>query len=402
MEPGDTRWTATRKAGLARLNAFLPAAGQRYAELRNLDHGPQRENVSGLSPWLRRRSLTEPEVVQAVVAVHGLQSSAKFVEEVCWRSYWKGWLETRPSVWKSHREDVRRDLAALERDRSLERRYREAVSGTTGHACFDAWARELCETGYLHNHARMWFASIWCFTLELPWSLGADFFYRHLLDGDPASNTLSWRWVVGLHTPGKAYLATESNIARFTGDRFVSRVDGPRLALQVRPVAGEPNPPAGRLPKSDPMPSGRFVLLLTEEDLSPLRSDPRMGEAVAIAGVASDHRALGASTAVAAFEVGAMEDALQRTAVETGVPSAGIVPFTRDALSGLLREYGAEVIVTAYPPVGPVADRLAELALPVVRRMAPWDRSFWPYAQKGFFALRAEIPRLLSELGVGC
>jgi deoxyribodipyrimidine photo-lyase len=65
--------------------------------------------------------------------------------------------------------------------------------------------QELVETGYLHNHARMWFASIWIFTLRLPWELGADFFLRHLLDGDAASNTLSWRWVAGLHTKGKHY-----------------------------------------------------------------------------------------------------------------------------------------------------------------------------------------------------
>ena len=65
----------------------------------------------------------------------------------------------------------------------------------------------------------MWFASIWIHTLNLPWQLGADFF-KNLLDGDPASNTLSWRWVAGLHTQGKCYLATENNIKKFTNNRF--------------------------------------------------------------------------------------------------------------------------------------------------------------------------------------
>ena len=60
----------------------------------------------------------------------------------------------------------------------------------------------------------MWFASIWIFTLRLPWELGANFFYDHLLDADPASNTLSWRWVTGLQTQGKIYLATENNIEK--------------------------------------------------------------------------------------------------------------------------------------------------------------------------------------------
>ena len=95
-----------------------------------------------------------------------------------------------------------------------------ACFGQTGIECFDTWARELTTTGYLHNYARMWFASIWIFTLKLPWQLGPDFFLRHLLDGDTASNTLSWRWVAGLQTVGKTYLARAANISRYTGGRF--------------------------------------------------------------------------------------------------------------------------------------------------------------------------------------
>ena len=66
----------------------------------------------------------------------------------------------------------------------------------------------------------MWFASIWIFTLELPWQLGAEFFMQHLYDGDAASNTLGWRWVAGVQTQGKHYLASEWNIKKFTNNRF--------------------------------------------------------------------------------------------------------------------------------------------------------------------------------------
>ena len=111
-------------------------------------------------------------------------------------------MEGRKKVW----EDYNKKLAFLKDDvnfKSLKKDYSKAVNGNSGIDCFDSWVNELVTTGYLHNHSRMWFASIWIFTLNLPWELGADFFYKNLLDADPASNTLSWRWVAGLQTEGK-------------------------------------------------------------------------------------------------------------------------------------------------------------------------------------------------------
>ncbi|BAU31831.1 deoxyribodipyrimidine photo-lyase [Microcella alkaliphila] len=99
----------------------------------------------------------------------------------------------------------------------------------------------------------MWFASIWIFTLRLPWQLGADVFLRNLLDGDPASNTLSWRWVAGLQTRGKTYQATADNIARFTDGRYRPR----GLATTAEPLDGPPPPPAGAAPEQRPLTRGR-------------------------------------------------------------------------------------------------------------------------------------------------
>jgi len=121
-------------------------------------------------------------------------------------------LELRPQVWT----DFIEDLKGLKEDDN----YKKAINGETQIECFNDWVKELKENNYLHNHTRMWFASIWIFTLELPWQLGAEFFMQHLFDGDAASNTLGWRWVSGVQTQGKHYLASEWNIKKFTNNRF--------------------------------------------------------------------------------------------------------------------------------------------------------------------------------------
>ena len=216
--------TATRAAGLARLEEFSARMGRDYAQGRNFDRGlGAHRDVSMLSAYIRRRLITEQEVIATAIKAQGAEASAKFIDEVIWRSYFKGWLEQRPEVWDSYAGGLRQDLAELDADAGLRHAVQAAETAQTGLAYFDSWAAELVETGYLHNHARMWFASIWIFTLKLPWRLGADFFLRNLLDGDPASNTLSWRWVAGLHTRGKPYVAQADNIARFTEERFVPR-----------------------------------------------------------------------------------------------------------------------------------------------------------------------------------
>ena len=202
-----------RSAGLAQLDMFLSKAGITYAKGRNFDLGPGRHHmVSRLSGHLRRRLVTEEEVISAVLGRHSFFSAEKFITEIYWRTYFKGWLEMRPSVW----QQWLLDCANLPRTSALA----EACSGQTGLDCFDAWTDELKNSGYLHNHARMWFASIWIFTLGLPWQQGAEFFMKYLRDGDPASNTLGWRWVAGLQTRGKAYAARADNIDQYTRGRF--------------------------------------------------------------------------------------------------------------------------------------------------------------------------------------
>lgn len=399
-------FTPSRAAGLARLETFAPAMGT-YARQRNHDLGPDdRSNVSALSPWVRHRLLHERELVEAALERFAPSTVEKFVQEVCWRTYFKGWLEHRPAVWQAHGERRDAQLEELERSSGLRSAYEAATAGRTGIACFDAWATELVETGYLHNHARMWFASIWLFTLGLPLELGADFFLRHLLDGDPASNTLSWRWVGGLHTRGKTYLARRSNIRKYTDGRF----DPEGLAAEA-PARTEPtNPSIGPLRPADPLPEGEVAMLLTEEDLHVTSLCPGGATVVALAGaVFPDRRSpLGAGELARAFAEGALADALDRGAEHYGV-GASAVP-SEDFLEGAVawaKGSGAKVVVTGETPTGWVEtridalqERLAEEGLRLVRVRRSWDRAFWPHASKGFFKLKKAIPSTLRALGV--
>jgi len=388
----------TRAEGLRRLQAFLPNAGRAYAARRNLDL-PGHPHVSTLSPWLRHRLVTEAEVVTAVTARHGTSAADKFLQEVLWRTYWKGWLELRPGVWDDYRRELRHGLDRIATEAGLRADWEAACRGETGIDAFDHWARELAATGYLHNHARMWFASIWIFTLRLPWALGADLFLRHLLDGDPASNTLSWRWVGGLQTRGKTYLARPDNIARFTAGRF--RPEG--LARSAPPLEGPPPPAPRALP-----PGGRWRddlragLLLTEEDLSPgwLTARGLRPAAVATLSAAAGRSPLAVAAQVLGFTEGALADAAARLEA----------PATRLAgaaeVAAWAQEQGLAQVVAPHAPVGPAAAALEAAAralagrgIALIRPRRRWDDRAWRLATHGFFRFREHLPALVAAAG---
>jgi deoxyribodipyrimidine photo-lyase len=380
----------TREDALRRLAAFVPKAGRDYAVRRNFDL-PGHPHVSLLSPYIRHRLVTEEEVLRAILGRHSLSTAEKAVQEVFWRTYWKGWLELRPTVWTDYRRGVRAALDRVQAESGLRRDWEAACRGETGMDAFDHWARELDATGYLHNHARMWFASIWIFTLRLPWELGADFFLRHLLDGDPASNTLSWRWVAGLQTPGKTYLARPDNIARYTDGRF--RPAG--LALSAEPIAGPPHPPRLAPPTGDvPNPARRTGLLLTEEDLAPgFVLDRIHPERTLVLLSPAGRSPLAVSPKVAAFTEGAARDAVARHADRLGAVAWAATPGDAAGWAD-----GLEQIVTPYAPAGPAREMLDALPLPVLRILRPFDAMCWPHASAGFFRFRDRIPAFVADL----
>ena len=376
----------TRATALARLGEFAPRAGTAYAARRNFvstegDHA----DVSRLSAALRRRLIGEDEVVRAVLAAHPYASAEKFIAEVFWRTYWKGWLEARPAMWAQTLEQA----AAHAANPAIARAAAAATEGRTGIAAFDHWAHELHRTGYLHNWARMQVASIWTFTLGLPWQLGAQWTFERLIDADPASNTLGWRWVAGLHTAGKAYLADADRIAAMTGHRLHAH----GLAREPRIPHDAPLPP--RVPLADVPaldPAAPTLVLITPEDCSLETVLPAL-----------DIRAV-VTTRDLAHSIAdriAQADALTRAQAHWNCPAIDGC----DALASLVRAYGCTQVVTGFAPTGPVASGLARIApaldaqgVALVQHQRAWDRAAWPHCAKGFFQLKTRIPELLQTL----
>lgn len=390
----------TRTEALIRLRNFLPHAGRDYATRRNFDLGAgQHSGVSVLSPYVKTRLLTEEDILTAVLGRFSLNSAEKYVQEVFWRTYWKGWLELRPGVWADYQSERTRAWNEVQTQSGLRRDWEAACLGQTGIDCFDHWAQELAQTGYLHNHARMWFASIWVFTLRLPWALGADFFLRHLLDGDPASNTLSWRWVAGIQTEGKTYLARASNIRKFTEDRF----DPAGLAEHARALPPQPRPtPRPLAAPVQPDPTLRSGLLMHPDDLAPLPA--KLPDYAAHGVLRAEDRLspLAIAPHIGAFLDGACADMQARIAPDAPWSTLRSV----DAVLDWIGANELQQIILPYAPVGPVAEVLSEAesrsSVPFIRVRRAYDDAAWPHATHGFFRFKEKIPKLIAQMnGIG-
>lgn len=399
-------WSPTRNAGLKRLNIFLPNAGTQYRNLRNYDYGPEdRSNISCLSPWIKYGLVTETEIIQSALGQHSLKSANKFIEEVFWRSYFKGWLEHYPKVWDDYCQSVVHLNIELENSSRDRQNYCDAISGRTGIDCFDAWIEELISTGYLHNHARMWFASIWIFTLRLPWQLGADFFYQHLMDADAASNTCSWRWVAGLHTKGKHYIARADNIAKFTDGRYSP--DG--LAFDPEPLIETQfyEPRTVEIPNIQRVDSS-FAILITDEDCSTsLVNQYDKHSAVLVLADKSQNSEPQSWNKKRAFKQGAMNEALE---IAKKRSHCDVKFITSDDWVTSLHKFaeGAAVktIVTTQCPVGETRDRLLVAKMELMKSgielleiPRAYDTACLPYTKAGYFKLKSKIPFILNELG---
>ncbi|WP_399217659.1 FAD-binding domain-containing protein [Synechococcus sp. ATX 2A4] len=203
-----------RAAALAPLAALDPVA---YGASRNHLDGA----VTRLSPYIRHGVLTLPEVREAVFAAlaargQGRSGGEKLINELGWRDYWQRvWQQLGEGIW----DDREQGASGLPPAAYREGLPDDIARGRTGLACIDAFRHQLVHEGWLHNHARMWLAAYLVHWRRVRWQTGARWFLRHLLDGDPASNNLSWQWVAGTFS-AKPYLFNRANLERFSGGRF--------------------------------------------------------------------------------------------------------------------------------------------------------------------------------------
>lgn len=176
----------------------------RYARRRNFTNGGTR-----ISPFLTRGLVTLPEVRAAVLRRHTADEAAKFVYELAWRGYWQ-------HEWAVRRDGIFTEEPHPQQPVTSTHLPAAVVEARTGVRALDEAVTELGETGWIHNHQRMWLAGLVCNIARTHWWGPSRWMYYHLVDGDPASNMLSWQWVAGTLT-GRKYLPAQHNINRYAG-----------------------------------------------------------------------------------------------------------------------------------------------------------------------------------------
>ena len=375
------KFDASRAAALNKLNNFVEENLAEYSKLRNFDFGPEkRTNVSCLSPYITHGVINEREIIEKSLSKFSFSKNEKFIQEVLWRTYWKGWLELRPNVWT----DYLIELNKIKEDFKDKQNYNNAIEGKTNIECFNYWVNELKENNYLHNHTRMWFASIWIFTLELPWQLGAEFFMQHLYDGDAASNTLGWRWVAGVQTQGKHYLASEWNIKKFTNNRF----NNIKLNENAPPKVSEKTYSIVKQDFSNKNLDDRNLLIF-ENNLSFETSDFQNNEfkKIYIISNKNETRSIKLSENVIKFKLLLIDDQKQR------LNNKSIDCETVDINEIKNIE---EKVIALYPNVGENLDYLNSNSLKFDFLYRKLDQYSWKYCNKGFFNFKNYIPKIIS------
>ncbi|MEN1678489.1 MAG: FAD-binding domain-containing protein [Planctomycetota bacterium] len=206
------------RAAEARMATVDPVA---YGRTRNSYGGA----VTRLSPYLRHGVLDLAETVRRVKAMAGSpHAGQKLIQELAWRDYWRRVLdEIGDGIW----EDQEAYKTGYEPEDYADQLPADFLTGETGIDFVDGTVRKLHETGYLHNQARMKIAAYVVHWRRVKWQAGARWMLSHLLDGDVASNNLSWQWVASTFA-AKPYIFNQENLQKATDGKYrgVDRTTG--------------------------------------------------------------------------------------------------------------------------------------------------------------------------------
>jgi len=374
----------SRVEAIEELNQFIENNLLEYSKLRNFDFGPQkRDNTSCLSPYVTHGLVSEIEIINRSLKKFSFVKNEKFIQEVLWRVYWKGWLELRPNVWA----DYLQELKDIKEKHKNNKDYLAAIEGKTNIECFNEWVKELKKFNYLHNHTRMWFASIWIFTLNLPWQLGAEFFMKHLFDGDAASNTLGWRWVAGIQTQGKNYLATEWNIKKFTNNRFQNI----RINEKANPKIAEKSYPIVEKSFTNPHLLDDKMLLVFDNNLSIEFIDFKGHnfKKILIISNSNDTRQIQLSENTLNFKALLINDQLNRLKEKLIVAEVIKIAELKNI---------KEPVYAVYPSIGENLDYLQLNQLKNIEFIyREIDQFSWQFCNKGFFNFKSYIPKIVTK-----
>ena len=373
-------FVTTRKEALEAMERYIENNISDYTAKRNFDFGPQnRKNISCLSPYITHRLISEYEVAKKTLSKYPYQKVEKFIQEIFWRVYWKGWLELRPKVWTDFVEDTKNIENTKE--------YEKAINGETNIDCFNDWVKELKENNYLHNHTRMWFASIWIFTLKLPWQKGAEFFLRELYDGDAASNTLSWRWVAGIQTKGKNYIAQNWNINKFTNNKYkdLKLNENPQPIIDQRDYKVSPLSISNNETASD-----KLVFFENELDFQFFNIDNH--KKVYCILLANDERQVKLGSKVLDYKKNLIKNQIQNS----GLKIEFIEGNKFIELSSNDKDFDI-----VYPSIGENMSFLKRVIkknnLNINYLTREEDNYCWQFSNKGYFNFKSNIPKILSQ-----
>jgi len=211
---GLTPWLKDKNA--SPIEGGTAAATQRLQDIDPVQYGRTRNflngKVTGLSPYIRHGTLTLDQVRNlALEKAAAAEQIEKFIQELAWRDYWQRIYARHPEYIWNNVEDYKTGFSTDDYADDLPE---DIAIGETGVACIDQFIADLLETGYMHNHTRMYVAAYVVHWRRIKWQAGASWFLHHLLDGDPASNNLSWQWVASTFS-NKPYIFNLDNVLKY-------------------------------------------------------------------------------------------------------------------------------------------------------------------------------------------